>query len=95
MCSSHTRCAVHCIKETPNPQPVPGSDASLVPITLPASGGQRQASRLVGILALGARLSGQGYSREEIAMLLTLADQAGTSLHSLQPAAQPAAAPNA
>src|SRR5207249_479527 len=53
----------------------------LVPITLPASSGTNQASRLAGILAVGSRLSGQGFSREEIAMLLTLADQAGTSLH--------------
>lgn len=73
----------------------PNPYALLVPITLPASGGQRQASRLVGILALGSRLSGQGYSREETAMLLTLADQAGTSLHSVQPVAQPAASPSA
>jgi hypothetical protein len=69
--------------------------ALLVPITLPASSGKGQASRLVGILALGSRLSGQGYSREEIAMLLTLADQAGTSLHSARPVAHPDVAPNA
>jgi GAF domain-containing protein len=67
------------------------SYALLVPITLPAFSGKGQAPRLVGILALGPRLSGQGYSREEIAMLLTLADQACTSLPSARPFQPPSA----
>jgi len=58
--------------------------ALLVPITLPAPGVKGEASRLTGILALGPRLSGEGYSREEMAMLLTLADQAGTMVEAMR-----------
>ena len=48
-----------------------------VPLIAPHAG----TNELVGVLALGPRLSGQGYSREDQAMLLGLADQAGTAIH--------------
>ncbi len=41
---------------------------------------EKATSTLVGVLALGPRLSGQDYSREDQALLLDLADQAGTSI---------------
>lgn len=49
----------------------------LVPLTAPRAG----ANELVGVLALGPRLSGQSYSREDQALLMSLADQAGTAIH--------------
>ncbi len=38
----------------------------------------------IGILALGPRLSRQGYAREDRALLYTLTDQAGTAIHVAQ-----------
>lgn len=49
----------------------------LVPLTAPRAG----TNELVGVLALGPRLSGQSYSREDQALLMSLADQAGTAIH--------------
>jgi len=49
----------------------------LVPLIAPKTGG----SELVGVMALGPRLSGQGYSREDHALLTGLADQAGTAIY--------------
>jgi GAF domain-containing protein len=49
----------------------------LVPLIAPRTDG----SELVGVLALGPRLSGQGYSREDQALLMGLAGQAGTAIY--------------
>jgi hypothetical protein len=50
---------------------------------LPTPAGQAglAASGLVAALALGPRKSGAGYSRDDRALLLTLADQVGTSIY--------------
>ena len=55
----------------------------LVPLTLPAMAKLKlpDAFGLAGILALGPRLSGQGYSKEDEALLLALADQVGTAIY--------------
>jgi GAF domain-containing protein len=55
----------------------------LIPLTLPpaASAGSADWARWLGVLALGPRLSGRGFSREDRALLLTLADQAGTAIY--------------
>jgi hypothetical protein len=55
----------------------------LIPLSLPAAA---QASnpdwaKWLGVLALGPRLSGRGFSREDRALLLTLADQVGTAVY--------------
>jgi GAF domain-containing protein len=39
---------------------------------------------LIGVLALGARAEGRGYSRDHLADLTDLGDAAGTALHFLQ-----------
>ncbi len=52
----------------------------VVPLRVPQAGG----SDLVGVLALGPRLSGQGYSSDDHALLMGLADQAGTAIHVAQ-----------
>ncbi len=49
----------------------------LVPLTAP----RKEKSELVGLLALGPRLSGQRYSREDRTLLTSLTDQAGTAIH--------------
>ncbi|RPI31446.1 MAG: hypothetical protein EHM70_11505 [Chloroflexota bacterium] len=43
--------------------------------------GEEKEANLLGIMALGPRLSGQAYSREDQALLVGLADQAGTALY--------------
>jgi GAF domain-containing protein len=52
----------------------------LVPLTAPQPGSNVP----VGILALGPRLSGEGYSHEDQSLLLGLAEQAGTSIRVAQ-----------
>jgi hypothetical protein len=52
----------------------------LVPLIAPQTG----QNRLVGILALGPRLSGEDYTREDQSLLLGLADQAGISIRVAQ-----------
>ncbi|MBN1177602.1 MAG: GAF domain-containing protein [Anaerolineae bacterium] len=54
----------------------------IVPLLAPQTGSGN--SRLVGVLALGPRLSGQGYSREDQTLLTSLADQAGTAIYVAQ-----------
>ncbi len=49
----------------------------LVPLIAPKAGD----NELVGVLALGPRRSGQGYSREDKSLLASLADQAGTAIY--------------
>ncbi|MBN1953601.1 MAG: AAA family ATPase [Anaerolineae bacterium] len=49
----------------------------LVPLIAPKTEG----SELVGVLGLGPRMSGQNYSREDRALLMGLADQAGTAIY--------------
>ncbi|MEZ4727356.1 MAG: GAF domain-containing protein [Caldilineaceae bacterium] len=49
----------------------------LVPLTAPQA---ERASTLVGVLALGRRLNGQPYLREDLRLLETLGVQAGTAL---------------
>jgi hypothetical protein len=58
----------------------------LVPLIAPEAGGQvgELRQRLIGVLALGPRLSDQWYSREDQALLMGLADQAGTAIHVAQ-----------
>jgi hypothetical protein len=64
------------IEYRPSASPFP----LLVPLISPRAGG----SNLVGILALGPRLSGEQYSREDQSLLLGLADQAGTAIRVAQ-----------
>jgi hypothetical protein len=52
----------------------------LVPLIAPRTG----RNDLVGILALGPRLSGEDYTREDQSLLLGLADQAGTAIRVAQ-----------
>jgi len=54
------------------------------PVLVPLIAPQPESSTLLGILALGPRLSGEGYSREDESILLGLADQAGTSIRVAQ-----------
>jgi GAF domain-containing protein len=58
----------------------------LVPLIAPQAGGQgaELRQRLIGVLALGPRLSDQRYGREDQALLMGLADQAGTAIHVAQ-----------
>ncbi|MCP4538629.1 MAG: GAF domain-containing protein [Chloroflexi bacterium] len=49
----------------------------LVPLIAP----RMEGNELVGTLALGSRLSGQDYSREDRTLLMSLADQAGTAIY--------------
>ncbi len=49
----------------------------LVPLIAP----RMDHSELIGVLALGSRLSGQEYSQEDQSLLLGLADQAGTAIY--------------
>ncbi len=60
-----------------------GTFPLLIPLTLPPLMNRREphASPLVAVLALGPRLSGQGYSREDQTLLLGLADQVGTAIY--------------
>ncbi len=54
----------------------------LIPLTAPQVGqGRTSQALLVGVLALGPRLSGQNYSLEDKALLAGLADQAGIAIH--------------
>jgi hypothetical protein len=55
----------------------------LIPLSLPpaARAGNPDWERWLGVLALGPRLSGRGFSREDRALLLTLADQVGTAVY--------------
>jgi len=61
-------------------QPRDNTFSMLVPLIAPRTEG----SDLVGVLALGPRLSGQTYSREDRALLMGLADQAGTAIRVAQ-----------
>jgi hypothetical protein len=54
------------------------------PLLVPLLAAQSGNNALLGILALGPRLSGEGYSREDQSILLGLADQAGTSIRVAQ-----------
>jgi hypothetical protein len=58
--------------------------ALYVPLTLPLSvKKEKEGSRLVGVLALGRRVRGLGYSSEERVLLLGLADQIAANIHFL------------
>lgn len=52
----------------------------LVPLLAPRPG----STELIGVLALGPRLSGQSYSRSDQLLLTSLADQAGTAIYVAQ-----------
>lgn len=54
------------------------------PILVPLMAPRATENQFIGILALGPRLSGQGYVREDRALLYSLADQAGTAIHVAQ-----------
>jgi GAF domain-containing protein len=60
----------------------------LIPLRVPRTSG----SELLGVLALGPRLSGQRYSSDDRDLLLGLADQAGTAVHVAQLIAEEQAA---
>jgi hypothetical protein len=51
------------------------------PLLVPLSALHTEGSELVGVLALGPRLSGQDYTREDRSLLTGLADQAGTAIY--------------
>ena len=50
-------------------------------LLVPLSALHTEGSDLVGVLALGPRLSGQDYTREDRSLLTGLADQAGTAIY--------------
>jgi hypothetical protein len=50
------------------------------PLLLPLTAPQKETGNLLGVLALGPRRSGQPYSRSDLALLSTLATQAGTAI---------------
>ncbi|MBN1439875.1 MAG: GAF domain-containing protein [Anaerolineales bacterium] len=60
------------------------SGAMPFPLLLPLIAPRTGHKDLVGILALGPRLSGEEYSREDQSLLLGLADQAGTAIRVAQ-----------
>ena len=55
----------------------------LIPMNLPPAARASNAAwaKWLAVLALGPRLSGRGFSREDHALLLTLADQVGTAVY--------------
>jgi signal transduction histidine kinase len=54
------------------------------PLLIPLLAPRAEERKLVGVLALGPRRSGQGYSRDDLDLLRGLADQAGTAIHVAQ-----------
>ena len=56
----------------------------IFPILVPLMAPRATENQFIGILALGPRLSGQSYAREDRALLYSLADQAGTAIHVAQ-----------
>lgn len=64
------------VVEMPNKEPF----VALVPLTVPRG----HENDLVGILALGAREKGRGYSRDHISDLADLGKSAGVAIHFLQ-----------
>jgi signal transduction histidine kinase len=56
----------------------------IFPLLVPLAAPRVEERDLVGVLALGPRLSGQGYSRDDQALLMGLADQAGTAIYVAQ-----------
>ncbi|MBN1668924.1 MAG: AAA family ATPase [Anaerolineales bacterium] len=56
----------------------------LFPILIPLMAPRAAENQFIGLLALGPRLSGKGYDREDRALLYSLADQAGTAIHVAQ-----------
>jgi GAF domain-containing protein len=70
----------------PIPRPNDQHFPLLVPLIAPDASGQgaELRQRLIGVLALGPRLSDQKYNREDQTLLMGLADQAGTAIHVAQ-----------
>ncbi len=60
------------------------SDDTVLPLLVPLLSPRAGERDLVGVLALGPRLSGQGYARDDQALLRGLADQAGTAIYVAQ-----------
>jgi hypothetical protein len=58
--------------------------ALYVPLSLPQSLKKEGETGLVGVLALGRRIGGLGYSSEERVILLGLADQTAANIHFLE-----------
>src|SRR5262249_58462094 len=56
----------------------------LVPLLAPRADAWAGQPLLLGVLAVGPQRSGRGYTREDAANLLGLADQAGTALYVAQ-----------
>ncbi len=78
----------HQLERLASGVPIPRSQDALfpllVPLMLPNLGGYTNESALLGILALGPRLSGLHYTRADSALLQSLADQAGTAIYVAQ-----------
>jgi len=62
-------------------QPVYQPKDKLFSLVVPLMAPEGSGRQLVGALALGPRLSGQGFSRDDQAMLAGLADQAGVAIY--------------
>ncbi|MFQ5593212.1 MAG: response regulator [Anaerolineae bacterium] len=60
------------------------AEDSTFPLLVPLTAPQAEGRDLVGILALGPRLAGLGYSHDDRALLTTLVDQAGTAVYVAQ-----------
>lgn len=65
-------------------QAVADSEQSPFPLMLPLMAAQEARYELVGVLALGPKQSGAGYSSDERALLEGLVEQAGTAVHVAQ-----------
>jgi hypothetical protein len=59
-------------------QPAGGTFLLLVPLIAPR---KKKGNELIGVLTLGSRLSGLGYSYEDRTLLMNLANQAGTAIY--------------
>jgi hypothetical protein len=57
---------------------------SIFPLLVPLMAPRASDNQFIGILALGPQRSGRGYSRDDRALLYSLADQAGTAIHVAQ-----------
>lgn len=67
-----------------NSSAVLNPDDPIFPILVPLMAPRAAENQFIGILALGPRLSGQTYAREDRALLYSLVDQAGTAIHVAQ-----------
>ncbi len=71
----------HTLAQLQSGHAIPRPTHRLFPLLVPLIAPRAEGSQLVGVLALGPRLSGQDYTREDQALLTGLADQAGTAIY--------------